>query len=411
MMETKEESLEAKKLKKLMGSKKSLEAKRLKKRWLAMGVFAALVIFFLSQFFLVLGNRRSPSSLREIAESDVVSTGLEPDLSRIGDLELTQEEIEKKLETLFEYQEDNKMQTQELLQANRQTSEELRKLKSLLLEKLESQESKIAALSFPMKKSATSNSLGVEMACVEIEQTSNRQHITDTIFAGTIVRCEIASGAFVSTGIGTPMGSRKVLLRPISNGWLPAGVRAPLKDAIIICSATANEAEERVYIRGERMTITFPDGYGISTEIVAYVSGEDGAEGIRAPKVDKHAAKALLAGVASGVGELTKAMQSQNPLLNLPKLGKSDANFIINLDTLKQSGLQGSSTAIDKMTDHLLKEKEKNAPFLILNNMREVDLVFLHPCELGEENIKEKMRIKRALEEEQRMKTNASSHS
>ena len=117
------------------------------------------------------------------------------------------------------------------------------------------------------------------------------------------------------------------------------------------------------------------------------------------------------AGLASGVGEVGKAMQSGNPLLDLPKLGKTDTNFIINLDTLKQGGVQGGSTALDKMTEHLLKEKEKNAPFLVLDSMRHIDLIFLHDCEIGENNIKEKMRIKRALEKERRMKTNASNHS
>ena len=395
MVETKEESLGAKKLKKLLESQKSPETKRLTKRWVFIILAASLMIFFLSQFFLILGKRPVPPSQKEILETAVVSTGLDPDLSRIGDLELTQEEIEKKIEVLTFSSEESKLQTQELLEESRQTKEELKDLKELLLKKFEMQETKMATLTLPAKKLSSSN---VSMASVEIEQFQDRKHVAETIPAGTIVRCVIISGASVSTGIGTPMGSRKVLLKPTSNGWLPAGVRVALKDSLIICSATGNLAEERVYIRGDRMNLTYPDGYTITTEIAAYVSGEDGQEGVRCALIDKNWASTFWAGLASGVGEVGKAMQSHSPLMDLSKLGKTDTNFIINLDTLKQGGLQGGSTALDKMTEHLLKEKEKNAPFLILDSLRHVDLIFLHDCSIGESNMKEKMRIKRALE-------------
>ena len=411
MVETKEESLGAKKLKDLMESKKSPEAKRLKKRWIFIGLAAALIVFFLSQVFLILGNRSAPSSQKEILETDVVSTGLEPDLSRIGDLELTQEEIERKVEALIFSSEESKLQTQELIETHHQTREELKELKELLLKKIEMQDTKIATLTLSAKKLSSPNALEVSMGSVEIEQLQDRKHVAETIPAGTIVRCVIVSGASVSTGIGTPVGCRKVLLKPTSNGWLPAGVRVALKDSLIMCSATANLAEERVYIRGDRMNLTYPDGYTITTEIAAYVSGEDGQEGVRCALIDKNWASTLWAGLASSVGEVGKAMQSHNPLMDLSKLGKTDTNFIINLDTLKQGGLQGGSTALDKMTEHLLKEKEKNAPFLILDSLRHVDLIFLHDCEIGESNMKEKMRIKRALEKEQRIKANGSHHS
>jgi conjugal transfer pilus assembly protein TraB len=411
MVETKEESLGAKKLKKLMEFKRSPEAKRLKKRWVFIGLAAVLMVFFLSQLFLILGHRSAPSSPKEILETDVVSTGLEPDLSRIGDLELTQEEIERKVEMLTLSSEENKLQTKELIEESRQTTEELKELKELLLKKIEMQDTKIATLTLPTKKLSSPNSLEISMGSVEIEQLHDRKHVAEVIPAGTIVRCTVVSGASVSTGIGTPIGSRKVLLKPTSNGWLPAGVRVALKDSLIMCSATGNLAEERVYVRGDRMNLTYPDGYTITTEIAAYVSGEDGQEGVRCALVDKNWASTFWAGLASGVGEIGKAMQSHNPLMDLSKLGKTDTNFIINLDTLKQGGFQGGSTALDKMTEHLLKEKEKNAPFLILDSMRHVDLIFLHDCEIGENNIKEKMRIKRALEKEQRMKTHASNPS
>ena len=411
MVETKEESLGVKKLKKLMEPKKSVDAKRLKKQWVLIIVLAALTIFFLSQFFLILGNRPPPSSQKEIVEADVASTGLDPDLSRIGDLELTQEELEKKVEALTLSSEESKLQTQELIEVSRQTAEELKELKELLLKKIEMQETKIATLTLPAKKSSSPNALEVSIGSVEIEQIQERKHVAETIPAGTIVRCVIVSGASVSTGIGTPIGSRKVLLKPTSNGWLPAGVRVALKDSLIMCSATANLAEERVYVRGDRMNLTYPDGYTITTEIAAYVSGEDGQEGVRCALIDKNWASTLWAGLASSVGEVGKAVQSHSPLMDLSRLGKTDTNFIINLDTLKQGGVQGGSTALDKMTEHLLKEKEKNAPFLILDSLRHVDLIFLHDCEIGENNMKEKMRIKRALEKEQRMKGNGPHHS
>ncbi|CCB87836.1 TraB/VirB10 family protein [Simkania negevensis] len=411
MVETKEESSGAKKLKKLMDSKKSPEAKRLKKQWLLIGIVVIAMVFIVSQVSVIFGKRSTPSFKKEITESDVVSTGLEPDLSRIGDLELTQEELEKKVESLTLWQEENRLKTQEVLQTQRQTAEELKELKSLLLRKMELQDAKIATLTLPSKQLSSSNSTEVSMESIELEQVTDRKHVAEVIPAGTIVRCVVVSGASVSTGIGTPMGSRKILLKPTSNGWLPAGVRVALKDSLIMCSATANLAEERVYVRGDRMNLTYPDGYTITTEIAAYVSGEDGQEGVRCALIDKNWSSTFWAGLASGVGEIGKAMQSGNPLLDLPKLGKTDTSFIINLDTLKQGGIQGGSTALDKMTEHLLKEKEKNAPFLILDSMRHVDLIFLHDCEIGENNIKEKMRIKRALENERRKKVNATNQS
>ena len=332
-------------------------------------------------------------SLPEKKVVETVSTRVEPHLSRIGDLELTQEQLEEKVSSLLANQQTLKT-TVETSMA--QTKQDHLDLKGLLAQRLAEMKREKA---HEVKIAASGHLSSVDIASIKAEEVLSRKHVTEVIPAGTIVRCVVLSGADVSTGLGVPAESQKVLLRPLSNGWLPKGVRVSLKDAMIICSATANLVQERIYVRGERMTLTFANGDFIETDIAAYVSGEDGRGGARGIVIDKTWKNAWLASLASGMGTLGQALQSNTPF-DLGKLGKSENNFIINLDTLKQSGYQASATFWDKMTEHLLKEKEKNAPFVILDQARIVDLIFLHSCELGETNLKEKFRIKRALAKE-----------
>lgn len=374
------------------------EKKTLLKRWILVGSSAAVILFLI--FYPALSKKRGPLPRREALLAETASTGLDPTLARVGDLELTQERLETQLEILVQSQEEFKQDIKEAAGTHKRQIEEL---KIFVAEKL------LELQTFQETPRRTAHNAhddeegepDVSMVFIEIKQDSDRQHVSEVIPANTIVRCKIVQGARASAGIGEPAQLDMILLRPISNGWLPNGVRVEgFKDTIISAEAIGNATKKLAYIRAHKMTRVFKDGYFLESDVSGYVAGEHGGAGVVCAVINPAWKAPFFAGASAAISEISKAIGQQSSFLDVLKLGKTESNVNISIDALKRGSLQGGATMWDKFADYFLKQKEKNAPFCILEQGRTVDLIFHQQCAWGEKNIKEKLRIKRALEKE-----------
>ena len=124
------------------------------------------------------------------------------------------------------------------------------------------------------------------------------------------MKAVLVSGADCSVAVQKPTGPNMILLRPLDNGRLPRNVRVPLKGSIIIGNAIGDISSERVYVRAERLTLVERSGSFVETEVSAYVSGEDGREGLRGVVVDRSGqiiTRAAFAAFLQGIGQTVEA--------------------------------------------------------------------------------------------------------
>lgn len=232
----------------------------------------------------------------------------------------------------------------------------------------------------------------------EIEEKKEDRNILFEIPAGTVVKAVLVSGADCSVAIQKPTGPNMVLLRPLDNGKLPRNVKVPLKGSVIIGNALGDLASERVYIRAERMTLVRKNGDFVETEVSAYISGEDGREGMRGVVVDRSGsiiARAAFAAFLQGIGQGVQATLNNQ---TLEKLARNSADqTILNLDMVRSSAFQGGSTALSKLSDYYIKRAEQLQPAIQLAAGCMVDIVFTKTVKVGEKNLQQKLAYEREL--------------
>jgi conjugal transfer pilus assembly protein TraB len=206
------------------------------------------------------------------------------------------------------------------------------------------------------------------------------------------VKALLVSGADCSVAVQKPTGPNMVLLRPLDNGNLPRNVRVPLKGSIIIGNAIGDISSERVYIRAERMSFIERGGSFAETELSAYVSGEDGREGMRGVVVDRSGqiiTRAAFAAFLQGVGSGAEAALNAKAFENL-------AEKYPHLEGLRYGPVQGGTAALNKMTDYYIKRAEQLQPAIQIAAGRVVDIVFTKTVKIGEKNLKKKFEMERA---------------
>ena len=224
----------------------------------------------------------------------------------------------------------------------------------------------------------------------------DEKNVLFEIPAGTVVKAVLVSGADCSVAVQKPTGPSMMLIRPLDQGKLPKNVRVPLKGSVLICNAIGDIASERVYIRGERMTLVQPNGDFIETEISAYISGEDGREGMRGVVVDRSGRILTRAGFAAflqGISSTVQATLNNQTLEKISKVG--DNQTILNVDMLRDSALQGATSSLDRLSEYYIKRAEQLQPTIQIAAGRVVDIVFTKTVKIGESDLKKKFEHER----------------
>ena len=126
-------------------------------------------------------------------------------------------------------------------------------------------------------------------------------------------------------------------------------------------------------MRLDKLACVDDDGRAIEEPIEGYVTGPDGKVGVRGRLVSKQGqvlAKALLAGIASGIGNLfTQAAMTQT----VSPLGVTQA---LNPKKALQAGVfNGVGQALNKLADFYIKQAEKMYPVIEVASGTEVDVI------------------------------------
>lgn len=281
--------------------------------------------------------------------------------------------------------------------------------KNFLAEQTQELTEKIQSLETEMNNKAISSSPSNEDFLLEKSENSEPHlhiwEITDKtedknvlfeIPAGSVVKAVLVSGADCSVAVHKPTGPNMVLLRPLDNGKLPRNVKVPLKGSIIIGNAIGDLSSERVYIRAERMTLVERNGSFVETEVSAYVSGEDGREGMRGVVVDRSGqiiTRAAFAAFLQGVGQTVQATLNNQTIEKLSQVNADKT--VLNIDMLRSSAFQGGSIALSKLSDYYIKRAEQLQPAIQIAAGRTVDIVFTKTVKIGEKDLKKKFERER----------------
>jgi conjugal transfer pilus assembly protein TraB len=362
-------------------SAKKIGAKQKKFFYGVVGGFVAVAALLVS----FTGNDKPSSKKQEAQPSDApldtVSQEVDPEAVRLSFLEQMNDSLNERLQTLEDSLKEVHSEKLSYEEQNRQLSDQTRSL----MEKLESREEKQAVL--PEKKPAALKSW-------DRSGKKEERHVSFEIPAGTVLKAVLVSGADCSVAVHKPTGPNMVLLRPLDNGQLPRNVRVPLKGSVIVGNAIGDISSERVYIRAERLTLVEKNGSFAETEVSAYVSGEDGREGMRGVVVDRSGqivTRAAFAAILQGVGLGLEASISNHLIDQHSKKG----NIILSPDFIRPAQ-QGSSTALGKLTDYYIKRAEQLQPAIQVAAGRVVDVVFTKSVKIGEKDLKKKFEMQRA---------------
>jgi conjugal transfer pilus assembly protein TraB len=71
---------------------------------------------------------------------------------------------------------------------------------------------------------------------------------------------------------------------------------------------------------------------------------------------------------------------------------ETEGGAIFNMDALKQGGVQGIGSALDKLSDYYIKRAEQLQPVIQIAAGRKVDIVFTHGAKIGSQATKEQIR-------------------
>ena len=386
--------------KKLLSSNEKI-LKSQKKIYLFVCVGVLLIIW---GAFSLFGGKSSESNTYEVSRSqtppETASHNLETENFRLSQIEWKQDEMEDILSSVLSSQQEIKESFQEITNQTTQLASENTTIFKAELENFR-EEIKEGLNAKPV--TSLQGITPVKIASLDRFQEEEKSHVSAYIPAGTVVRCVLVSASDCSVGVQQPKGPAKMLIRPLENGQLPRKVRVALKDSIILASAYGDLANERVYVRADRMTLVQPNGDFVETEVSAYVSGEDGREGVRGIVVDRSGSiitRAAFASFLQGVGQSVQATLNNQTIEKLSKVG--DSQTILDVDTFRNAGMQGTNTALNKLAEYYIKRAEQLQPSIQVAAGRIVDLIFTHGVKIGEKDLKKKLEIERAIAKEKK---------
>ena len=191
--------------------------------------------------------------------------------------------------------------------------------------------------------------------------------------SGAFTRAILLGGLDAPTGGQSQRNPQPVLLRLVDNAVLPNHFRSRIKECFVVGAGYGDVSSERAYIRTESLSCVTREGTAIDVPIKGYVAGEDGKAGMRGRLVSKQGqllANALLAGVASGIGQ---AFQQSSTTMSVSPLG---ATSTVEPGKQFEAGFgTGVGKALDRLAQYYISLAEKVFPVIEIDAGRTVDVV------------------------------------
>ncbi len=223
---------------------------------------------------------------------------------------------------------------------------------------------------------------------IKEEEVKKVFNVNKMVPAAVSVKALLVSSVDAVCGIYANSDPVPVKLRLLDDGHLPKGVTVKLKGSLVLASAYGNLSNERVYMRLERLTQVNAKGEAIETEVVGYVTGEDGKFGVRGTVIDrsvKIVKNAAASGFLGGIGQVLQASVTKHPV-------DCWNTYSVGADAATKSAANGVSSAFDMLAEYYIKRAEQVQPVLQVGAGRIVDITFTHGFAKGDLHTKEKLR-------------------
>lgn len=199
---------------------------------------------------------------------------------------------------------------------------------------------------------------------------------TDTVASYlpvSFTRGVLLGGLDAPTGGQSQSNPHPVLIRLSDNAVLPNRFRSEVRECFVIAAGYGDIGSERAYLRTENLSCVRNDGSTLEVKIQGSIYGEDGKVGMRGRLVTKQGqmlANALLAGIASGIGQglaTSSTSYSTSALGTIATTSGADAY---------RAGIgNGVGRALDRLAQYYIKLAEQTFPVVEIDAGREIDVV------------------------------------
>ncbi|MDE0855846.1 MAG: TraB/VirB10 family protein [Nevskia sp.] len=207
--------------------------------------------------------------------------------------------------------------------------------------------------------------------------------IRDSIPAGAFTSAVMLNGLDAPTGGLAKTSPIPVEMLLLNNGTLPNHFHSRVKHCFVIGAGYGDLSAERAYIRLEKLSCVMRDGKVLDADVEGYIAGEDGKVGLRGIVISKQGqmiARALVAGLASGMGQ--SLSQSYSSVSTSP-LGSVQT---VNPSEVAQAGVaSGVGKALDKIADFYIARANEMYPVVEVDSSRRGDVILNKRVSLGPE--------------------------
>ncbi|HCU06426.1 MAG TPA: hypothetical protein DIC42_02430 [Holosporales bacterium] len=212
----------------------------------------------------------------------------------------------------------------------------------------------------------------------DLDHQKPKKSVDHYVPAGTFVKARLTSGVVASTAVGASASPQPLHMEMTHFGNMPRGFKTDVKRCFLIGSAYGDLASERVFMRLETLScIERKTGEIMELKVDGYVSGEDGANGMRGIIVDKSGPamrNAFVGGFLSGVGGFLS--DANKGTSQISPMGITTQEALKAADILKGGAGKGVGNAMEKMADFYIKRAEQLQPVIEIEPGRSVDVVF-----------------------------------
>lgn len=356
------------------------------------GIVITLIIFIIVKALHTPKAENSPEETKEIEEvkeikiigtGEVISTdelwrGSMQDLVRKRDAEISSKlnEIEKK---------------QNELNTGDKNKNEIKELHSRIedltsdVERMGREKSRIEVMNEAETTSKKSNNIAVQQLSLSPDPNADNY-----IPAGSIAKAVLLSGVDVSTAMQSSANPDPIVMKIVDYGTLPNSFRSNLLNCHVVGAVHGDLSSERAKIRLEELSCVNPKTKKvIETEIVGFVTGEDGRSGVRGEVVStegKLLGNSLLSGVLSGLANNFNPNTSYQPNVIL---GNNQQQGVSQ--RFKDSMSSGATSALDRLSKYYIERAENLQPVIQIGAGRKVDILFTKGVFLGSDGIRQKI--------------------
>jgi conjugal transfer pilus assembly protein TraB len=220
---------------------------------------------------------------------------------------------------------------------------------------------------------------GVQKIVVNLQnKLSKQRNAKNFLPAGSFAKAALIGSVDANCGVSSTSDPKPVLLRLLEDGKLPNKFTSKLKRCVVVGAAHGDISSERVDMRLERMScIDRKTGEVIELAVTGYVAGEDGKAGVRGEVVDRSGSMMTRAAIGGFFGGISQYMQGSVLSQQMAHLSReAGGQSLLSMDSLKQGGIQGAGSALDKLSEYYIKRAEQLQPVIQIGAGRTVDVVF-----------------------------------